>query len=112
MSCLQGIGDQQQSSALPSKHTYQEVPSSWDLLACATTFFVFPSLAAVAVGRCWCRRESAHVTLASLVELWRGQARDLHSPHCDDDPLEIAGAHASVIVLSVVGVNFDGSTTS
>jgi len=61
--------DQQYSSTLSFKHTYPEVPSSGDLLACARTSFVCPSLCAVAVGRCRCRRESVHVTLASLVEL-------------------------------------------
>ena len=64
-----GKGDQQQPPALTLGHTHQEVPSSLDLLVCERTSFAFPSLCATAVGRCWCRRESVHVTLASLVEL-------------------------------------------
>lgn len=48
-SVYRGKGDQQQSSALSFKRTYQEVPSFSGLLASATTFFVYPSLCATAV---------------------------------------------------------------
>ena len=74
-----GKEDERQPPALTLGHTHQEVPSSLDLLVCETTFFAFPSLCATAVGRCWCRRESVHVTLASPVELLPLAWTDLHT---------------------------------
>ena len=111
-----GKGDQQRSSTLFSKRTYQEAPSSGDPLACATTSFVFPSLCATTASRCWCRRETVHVTLASLVELlaWTDLRSPLSPlPACrNGDSLEIKDAPASVDILSVISVNSGGPATS